>query len=121
MAKKRLNIDLEDVGGVTVAILDGAIDASNVADFQKVLDEACDGEQPKVLLDCAKLSYVNSRSFGLFFKYHRGCGKKGGKFAICSLWDKIRNIIKILGLDKFLDIYPDRKTALAHMRKAGDP
>jgi anti-sigma B factor antagonist len=115
MAKRQLHISVEDVGGVMVVVLDGAIDASNVKDFQGVVGKLCAGDSPRVLLDCSRLSYVNSTSFGLFFKYHQTCNRNKGTFAMCALWDKIHNIIELLGLEKFINIYPSRKTALSKL------
>lgn len=118
MSKRQLSIDVETGDGVSVVTLTGAIDASNASDFARVLDRVCAGETPRVVVDCAELIYVNSTSFGLFFKYHRVCEKHGGGFAICSVRRKILNIINLLGLDKFLDMHSDQKAAITHLQRA---
>jgi len=119
MAKRQLDIDVRPEGTVQVVRLSGAIDASNVAEFQDTMNRLCSVREPNVLLDCSDLTYVNSTSFGLIFRYHQSCLANNGRLAICALRDKIFNIIKILGLEKFLDIYPDRTSALAPLRKTG--
>ena len=39
---------------------------------------------------------------------------------MCSIWEKVLGIVQILGLDKFLHIYADRKTALKSLPKKGE-
>jgi anti-sigma B factor antagonist len=119
MPKRQLNIDTAKTDGVSIITLSGALDASNVTYFEDALEKACAEDQPVVLLECSDLTYVNSTSFGLFFKYHRLCGKHKGAFAMCGLRGKILNIVKLLGLDSFLVLYPDRQSALAQLRKKG--
>ena len=116
MPKGQLDIKLKEVNDIKVVDLEGAIDASNVSDFQSIVGHLCEEEQPLVLLDCTGLSYVNSTCFGLFFQYNRACSRRGGAFALCSVWDKISHLIKLLGLHKFLNLYPDRETALKALR-----
>jgi anti-anti-sigma factor len=121
MATKALEIDVVQTNGVAVVTLDGALDASSVEQFQDTLGTLCERQGGRVLLDCSNLSYVNSTSFGLFFKYHRSCAQHGGVFAMCGVWDKVMHIVSLLGLDKFLKIYPDRATALKSLPRKGNP
>ena len=67
MPARALKIDVTNVGEVAIVSLDGALDASSVDDFQEKLGKLCEKQGATVLLDCSKLSYVNSTSFGLFF------------------------------------------------------
>jgi anti-anti-sigma factor len=118
MSRRQLNIKVEEVEEVTVVSLDGSVDAANVHDFERTLKQVCQAKRPRVLLDFRHLSYVNSTSFGLLFKYRNACADRGGVFALCAVMDKILTIIKILGLDKFLDIYPSRKKGIEALQNA---
>jgi anti-anti-sigma factor len=117
MSKQQLSITTADVDGVTVVGLSGAVDASNVAEFERALRDVCEAGPAPVLVDCSDLTYVNSTSFGLFFKYHQMCEENGGSFAMCGLREKIRAIVDLLGLNRFLALYEDQASALDGLRK----
>jgi anti-anti-sigma factor len=118
MSKRQLTISVDKIDGISVVSLTGAIDASNVRDLSDILEKTCSGSPPRAILDCSTLQYVNSTSFGMFFKYHQHCLKQGGALVLAGVQGKIRNIIKILGLEKFLKLYASRKEALAALKRA---
>ena len=105
MLKRQLDIQVDSVDGVSVVSLAGAIDPSNVEDFKNTMKPLCSDTPAVVLLDCANLSYVSSTSLGLLFYFHRICESNQGTLALCSVWDKIQNILRLLGLDTVLRTY----------------
>lgn len=112
MAKGKLDINKEENSGVVILELTGALDVSNAHLFDKILAKACQGKAPKILIDCKDLNYVNSTSFGVFFKYHQELGRKQGVLAMCAVQPKLDKLMTILGLDKYLKLFPDKETAL---------
>ncbi len=119
MLKRQLDIQVEQVGHVSVVALAGAIDPSNVEDFKKTVLPLCEKDGNSVLLDCSDLSYVNSTSIGLFSNYHRICATNNGELALCGVWDKIHNILRLLGLDCVLNIYQARDDGLKKLGSTG--
>lgn len=119
MPNLQLETVREVVGGVTIIRLKGAVDASNMTDFTRCVEKACQGNAPRVLVNCQDLTYVNSTSFGLLFKFHGLCRSRNGQFALCAVSAKLLNIIGLLGLNKFLTVYPTQAAAMKAMQ-AGD-
>jgi anti-sigma B factor antagonist len=115
--KRQLEIQVEREGPVNVVTLAGAVDPSSVEDFKSRMNKVATEEPAVVLLDCSNLSYVNSQSLGLLFHYHRQCEQHKGKLALCCVWDKIQNILRLLGLDTVLAIYDSREEAMAGLLK----
>ena len=116
MLRRQLDIQVEQVGNVSVVSLSGAIDPTNVEDFKSTLRPLCAKDGNSVLLDCGSLSYVNSASIGLLSNYHRICATNNGELALCCVWDKIQNILRLLGLDCVLKIHQSREDALEAMK-----
>ena len=66
-----------------------------------------------VILDLENLSYINSaglRSILLVAKTLRG---KKTRFVLCSLSDSAKEIFKIAGFDKIIEIFESRSDAIA--------
>lgn len=115
MTKGKLEINREQLDGLTILEMMGALDVSNAHLFDRVLLKAAQGNNPRILIDCKDLNYVNSTSFGVFFKYHREVSRKQGALGMCSVQPKLEKLMKVLGLDKYLALYPDRETAIKEM------
>ncbi|MBN2561688.1 MAG: STAS domain-containing protein [Phycisphaerae bacterium] len=112
MDRHQLDIRVEQHGPVSILCLVGSVDASNLDVFEDALKSVCDREHAKVVVDCDELSYVNSTSFGLLFHYHKVCESRHGKFVLCSVREKILNLIRLLGLENVLRIHGTQAEAL---------
>ena len=112
MSRGQLSIKCKGSNGVTTMTLEGAIDASNVADFEKALFKEAAKDTPRIHLDCSKLTHLNSASFSLLVRIHKKCEQNQGALALSGLPKKMRNIIQLLGLDKILTIHSRPKAAL---------
>jgi anti-sigma B factor antagonist len=110
-----LSIDVKRVNNVHVLILAGAIDASSIEQTRQFLEPLVAIPGARILLDCQALQYVNSTGFGLLFNWARVCQENQGQLALAGLARKITNLMKVLGLEKYLTVYSSRETALAAM------
>ena len=111
-----LKIEAVRQDGVDIFAPEGAIDMSTIDEFERKLRPACTAPQARVIVDCTRLTYLNSSSLGLFYKFFNTCRNHSGAFALCAVSDKIREIIKLLGLDKVLVLYGTREEALRRMQ-----
>jgi len=103
--------------GVEVFMPVGAVDMSTIGEFEHRLRPACSRPNARVVVDCAGLTYLNSSSLGLFYKFFNVCRNQAGAFALCGVSSKILEIIKLLGLDKVLLIYGTREEAVDHVQR----
>jgi len=111
-----LEIQKEDAAGVQVVRIKGPVDSATFDEFKRALMDATKGSASKVLLDCADLTYMNSKAFGLLAQYHRICLQSLGQLALCALNRKIVKTMDLLGLGQMLKIYETRVDALAEMK-----
>lgn len=117
-----LTVRIEDENGVTLITVEGAVDTSNVEEFRSLIMPRCETPNSRIILDCGNISYMNSRSFTLLYRFHYTCESIGGTFLICNVPLKIEHIIKLLGLDTLLKLYPsleDAREALLGKGTAG--
>lgn len=116
MGLATLDIQLEQVGKVTVVTLSGPVDSATHDHFKQTLDPLFTAREVYVLLDCKGLTYINSRGLGLLASYHRLCFASRGWMAICNVDRKTVKTMDLLGLGKMLQFYPSREEALAAMK-----
>jgi len=109
--KARLQIRSRDRDGARVVYLDGEIDAATISRFQKRMEEIAAGGH-RVVVNCRGLQFANTATFGLFYHFHDTISRSGGYFAICELQPKIRDILRMLGLEKELHVFDDMSRAL---------
>ncbi len=116
---------------VTILQVHGNVDASNYTDLQTRAQEAVRAGMHYLLLDLSGVPYMSSaglRAINQIFNAARAHAatendaaiKKGlasGKFKsdhlkICNPTPRVLEVLKTAGVDMFLEIYPDRQTAL---------
>jgi anti-anti-sigma regulatory factor len=73
-----------------------------------------------LLLNCDKLTYVNSLFVGKLIVVHRKIEKRGGRLATCHLSNDIRYILDRLGLRRLYTSYDTEEIALAELQETID-
>jgi anti-anti-sigma factor len=109
-----LIITIEDlsppVPGKTVKIarFAGQLDSSNVEEKKTVFDEIINKFPSGLyfIFDFEKLSYMNSRAIGCLAECHESVKKGGGAIVIAHPTENIMDILKVVGIDKFVPVYP---------------
>ena len=95
-----LSINAEDEGTVRVVRIDGELDMATVPELESTLN-ALDGE---VRLDCAGLSFIDSRGLSLFVDTHRRLEETGGRLVLMNLAPNCRRVIELMKLDDVLNL-----------------
>jgi anti-anti-sigma factor len=117
MTDRKIDIAIEEEGDITVVIMDGALDSSNLRYFKNELDPLINEQDRNVLLDCTELTYASSQVFGLFSCYNKISKSKKKVFGLCSVSSQMYNILDILGLVPVFHIYETREVALQELNK----
>jgi len=107
-----LTVRAEDQNGFTLISVEGAVDTSNVEEFRSLIMPRCETPNSRIILDCGGISYMNSRSFALLYRFHHTCESNGGIFLVCCVPLKIEHIIKLLGLNAMLKVLPSLEDAI---------
>ena len=115
MSRTELEVFLSQEGEVAIVVLDGPVDSAFIETFKERLDTVCNRAGAKVVLDCERLTYLNSRSIGLLVKYHRSLMLTRGRLALHGLNAKLVRTLELLQLGKALFIYESREAAMAAM------
>ncbi len=116
MGRSEFNVYVSQEDGITVASLLGPVDSQNIETFRQKLSAVCGKPGVKVVVDCAELTYLNSRGIGLLVSWHKGLLFTRGALAICNLNPRFVRTLELLNLGKGLPVYPTREEAVAAIK-----
>lgn len=116
MARPVFDVVIESSGSVAIAQVCGPVDSETIELFKEKLDAVCLRQGARVLMDCRDLTYLNSRAIGLLVKYQRSLMVSRGRFALCSVNEKLVRTLELLQLGKSLAIYKTREEGLAALQ-----
>ena len=112
-----MEINTERVGDALIVMpSENRVDGTNARDFQIGLETAIDETDQAVIFDAETLTYISSAGLRAILLVVKSINRQGGKFAVCSLSDPIREIFSISGFDNIIPIESTRDDALATIR-----
>jgi anti-sigma B factor antagonist len=105
------SVETETVDDFAVISLEGAVDAHTAPQFEEAVQTVIDAGQNKIIVDCAKMSYISSAGLGVFMGFVEEVRDAGGDIKICGLSDKVKQPFEILGFESLYDFCPDVDSA----------
>ena len=106
-------INAERADGTVIARADGRVDSSNSREFHSELEAVVTDSDTALVLDFEEVAYISSAGMRVILLTAKSLQKSGLKFVLCSMNDSIREVFKISGFDKIIDIHDSRGEALA--------
>lgn len=92
--------------------LDGSVDPKTVTKFRDDLMALHAKGAKRFLIDCARLTYVNSSGLAAMLNLAGTVKPKGGAVALAALDNKIHVIFKMMGILELFQFFPSYKDAL---------
>jgi anti-sigma B factor antagonist len=108
-----LNIQERRIGEVTVLDMDGnvRIGGSNVA-LEKAIKGLIAEGRNQVLLNLARVAYIDSSGLGELVSAHVALSKKGGKIKLLNLTTRLNELMTITKLSTVFDVFEDESKAV---------
>ena len=106
------SISRSEERNLTIFALDGFLDAHTAPEFERSIQQAIDGGNVRLIVDCTKLTYISSAGLGVLMGFIEEIRERGGDIKICGLSPKVRQVFEILGFPDLYDIMPDVPTAI---------
>jgi anti-anti-sigma factor len=104
--------------GVIVISLVGSLNEETIDTLEKVIHKHLNASELKFVIDCEKLTYLNSKGVGAFNWAIGGIRKYDGDIKFSRVKGKARNIFDMLGISEFIQIY---KTVEEAVEAFSDP
>ena len=107
-----LSIETLSVDGDILAIvLDGSLNTTTTEQFNQAIQNHLDQGRTKIIIDCHRVEYISSIGLGSLVALQARLRKKGGEVKLAGLFGVAADAIRLVHLDKLLNIYGDMEFA----------
>ena len=110
-----MDLQAMNVDGVVVVAVSGRLDSTTAPDLARGLEGPLAGSAPKLVLDLSSTEYVSSAGLRVFLKTAKAVEGAGGRFALCGVNDRVREILDISGFLAILTVCSTREAALINV------
>ena len=112
-----LTISERQVGDVTVLDMDGkiTIGEGSVA-LRTAIRRLLEESKKKILLNLAKVGYIDSSGIGELVSSYTAIGKENGQLKLLNLTQKLQDLLTITKLLTVFDVYESEDEALASFK-----
>ena len=118
--QSKCETDVRRLADCAVIEIRGEVDGSAAAVLSAAYDRAvADGEPTCVLLDFARVDYINSTGIALIVSVLARARAEGRQVIASGLSDHYRQIFAITRLSDFIQLYDDVESAAAGVGAAG--
>src|SRR5262245_2068955 len=100
-------------GGILAVVLGGSLNSTTTDQFNRVIQNHLDHGRTKIIIDCRNVDYISSLGIGSLVALQARLRKKGGEVKLAALFGVAAEAIRLVGLDKLLNIYGDLEFARA--------
>lgn len=113
MSAADLDVIFKDEDGIIFVSLVGPVDSATFDDFKTGMQPLLREPKPHVVVDCSRLTYINSKGIGLLANLHRQSLISLGYAAFYGIAPRIRKTFDLLGLGKRLRMFDTAEEAVA--------
>jgi len=94
-------------GEILVVVLDGSINTTTSERFNQTIQNHLDHGRTKIIIDCRRVESISSIGLGSLVALQARLRKKGGEVKLAGLYGLAADVIRLVRLDKLLNIYTD--------------
>jgi anti-sigma B factor antagonist len=105
---------------VLVLAADGGLNAQTADAFVGDIGALIDAGLSKLIIDCTKLTHITSYGLGVLVQLHKKMKERGGNVKICAVRGLVPQALRLMKLDKLIEMYPDVNRARLAFRPPHD-
>lgn len=116
-----MEANLRYEGGVAILDLSGRLVAGAEADsLRVVLFRVLETGHPRILLNCEKVSHVDSGGLGDLVSWYTTIRRQGGIVRVLHPHRRLRELLEVTRLNRMLEVFEDEATAMADFSNGAD-
>src|SRR5262245_58738296 len=116
----RMRIDFLIEGDVAIVQLEGKFASGSDAEFIRAKERLAESGKSKVLTDWSQTPYLDSTALNFLVGLYTAAKNAGGKFALCGINERMREVLRITHLNDFMPVHRSREIALAALATQSD-
>lgn len=107
-------VKIEPKNGIAVCYIDGEIDINSSPAIKKSFDKLLSSKAPKLVINLAKVTYVDSSGLATMVEILKNMKSYGGRMRLACMSPKIKSLFEITKLEKLFEILADEETAISN-------
>jgi anti-anti-sigma factor len=107
-----MDIHEERKDGFLILGLAGRLDAPSAKILEEKVLAVIDGGESRFVIDLSHIDYVSSAGLRVFLLASKRLNPSGGKVALCSLQEPVKQVFDIVGFYSILSVSDSTDTAL---------
>lgn len=109
-----MDIEVSQMGaGVTLVVPQGDLDMGTADQVKRTLTGLIEKGQSKLVMDLARVGYVDSSGLGALVAAMKQARAVGGNLKLCGLQEDVRSIFEMTRLIKVMAVHSDRQEAVS--------
>lgn len=96
----------------------GILDRTKAIQFDREITELLAAGTDLVLLDFQDISFMDSSGLGVLVNALKAVKSARRKIAVCSINHQVRMLFELAGVDRLLEIYPNREAVYSAISRA---
>lgn len=113
-----MNIGFEHVDRLLVVKIDGDIDHHSCEEIRSRIDKEVTIKNPRsILFNMEHVGFMDSSGIGVLIGRYKLIANNGGKAGMINVKPQIMRLCEICGLQKIIQIYPNKKQAIASIKE----
>lgn len=106
-------VKIETKNGLAVCYVDGEIDINTAPGVKKSFDKLISSKTPKIIVNLAKVTYVDSSGLATLVEILKNMRSYGGKLRLSNMSAKIKSLFEITKLEKLFEIIATEEEAIS--------
>ncbi|MBF0477878.1 MAG: STAS domain-containing protein [Candidatus Omnitrophica bacterium] len=107
-----MDIKLDNINGVAIVTVGGNINMDNCNELRDAFKKVLKDGKTKVLIDLAKVVFIDSSGIASLIEMFQNLEKVGGKMRLCHVNKNIIGLFEITKVHKLFGIFENREEAL---------
>jgi anti-sigma B factor antagonist len=103
--------------GIEIFALEGEIDLHYAPVLRSLFHAKIKAHAPVLVLDLAKVDYIDSSGLATIIEYFRDAAKHGGILCLTSLHENLKTAFQIVGLDRAIPAFETMDEAVAALKR----
>lgn len=113
-----MTLEFEYAGKLLIVKINGDIDHHSCEEIRSKIDKEITLRNPKsILFDMEQVGFMDSSGIGVLIGRYKLIVNNGGKAGMTNVKPQVVRLCEICGLQKIIQIYPNKKQAIASIKE----
>ena len=108
-----MSVKIETKCGLTVCSVEGEIDINTSPNVKKSFDKLINSKTPKIVVNLAKVTYVDSSGLATLVEILKNMRSYGGRLRLSNMSSKVKSLFEITKLEKLFEIITNEEEAIS--------